>query len=121
VQVLNVKEESPISLVEILEKLGLRLFIGTRMHSVILASLNGVPAVTVSYQHFKGHGIPEQLGLSDYIINIEELQPEILISHVDKLLKNYEEVRRNVLVQVNRIRSQGTPKVRSLLLQHVKS
>jgi len=82
---LDVKDKSPTQVVDIMRKLRLRIFVGTRMHSVILASLAGIPSVAISYQHFKCHGISKQLGLEDYVIDIEKTDSNILLSNIHRL------------------------------------
>jgi colanic acid/amylovoran biosynthesis protein len=52
-------------------------FIGTRMHSVILALNAGVPAMAVGYLH-KSAGMMEQIGLERHCYDIGALAPETL-------------------------------------------
>lgn len=59
--------------------------IGTRMHSVIFASLLNIPAITISYQHHKSEGISKMLGLIRPL-NIETLT-------LNQLIAAYEELR----------------------------
>jgi len=116
VHLLDVKEESPTSLVKVMRNLGLRIFIGTRMHSVLLASLAGIPSVIISYQHFKAHGISKQLGLRNYVIKIENIQPNKLIRCVNKLLKNHEEKRKNLIITVQQLKKINESRISSILL-----
>jgi len=116
VHLIDVKEESPTSLVKIMRNLGLRVFIGTRMHSVILASLAGVPSVIISYQHFKAHGISKQLGLHYYVIDIENIKPDRLMRYVNKLIKNREKERKNLTMAVQRFKKIDEPRINSILL-----
>jgi colanic acid/amylovoran biosynthesis protein len=59
-------------------------FIGTRMHSVILALNAGVPALAIGYLH-KTRGVLDELGLSDYCYDIEMLTAETLIAGFERL------------------------------------
>lgn len=115
-KLLDVKELPPTLLIEIMKNTGLRIFIGTRMHSVILASLAGIPSVIISYQHFKAYGISRQLGLHEYVISIEDIRSDILIHLVDKLLKKEKEVKNRMVARVRQLRRLNEPRLRSLLL-----
>jgi polysaccharide pyruvyl transferase WcaK-like protein len=115
VYLINVKEESPTSLVKIMRKLGLNILIGTRMHSVLLASLAGIPSVIISYQHFKAHGISKQLGLDNYIVNIEKIDPDKLIHYINKLIKNREEIRKRIIMAVQRLKKINEPRISSIV------
>ncbi|MEM3698013.1 MAG: polysaccharide pyruvyl transferase family protein [Candidatus Bathyarchaeia archaeon] len=116
VYLLNVKEESPTSLVKIMGKLGLHIFIGTRMHSVIMASLARIPSIIISYQHFKAHGISQQLGLHNYVISIENITPHRLMTCVEKLLKHYERERTNLIMTIQQLKKINERKICSALL-----
>jgi colanic acid/amylovoran biosynthesis protein len=59
-------------------------FIGTRMHSVILALNAGVPALAVGYLH-KTSGVLEEIGIADYCYDIETLTAEELILGFERL------------------------------------
>ncbi|HMP39056.1 MAG TPA: polysaccharide pyruvyl transferase family protein [Roseiflexaceae bacterium] len=59
-------------------------FIGTRMHSVILALNAGTPAIAVGYLH-KSVGMMEQIGLANYCHDIEHLEPTTLIAAFEQL------------------------------------
>jgi len=111
VYLIDVKEESPTSLVTIMRKLGLNILIGTRMHSVLLASLSGIPSVIISYQHFKAHGISKQLGLDNYVINIENIDPNKLIHYINKLIKNRERIRKRIIMAVQRLKKINEPRI----------
>lgn len=117
IYLLNVKEESPASLVKMMRKLRLHILIGTRMHSVIMASLAGIPSVIISYQHFKAHGISQQLGLHKYVINIENINYHRLISCIKKLFKHYEEERANIIIRVQQLKKINERKISSALLR----
>lgn len=67
------------------ELLDIDALIGTRMHSVIFASMLDIPSVAISYQHHKGEGISKMLGLIKPI-NIDKLTLNQLIAVYEKLL-----------------------------------
>lgn len=51
---------------------GLDYIIGTRFHSVIFSLTSYVPAIAIEYEHKTG-GIMKDLGLSDWVIKIEDV------------------------------------------------
>ena len=48
------------------------LFLGTRLHSNMFALTAGTPTLAISYQ-YKTHGVFSMLGLSDWVIDIENV------------------------------------------------
>ncbi len=65
------------------------IFVGTRMHSNIFALSNGVPVIAIAYLH-KTHGIMQMLGLDRWVINIQEVTPEVLITKIVDLWRERE-------------------------------
>jgi colanic acid/amylovoran biosynthesis protein len=59
-------------------------FIGTRMHSVILALNAGVPALAIGYLH-KTSGVLEELGMADRYYDINTLTAVELIGGFERL------------------------------------
>lgn len=59
-------------------------FIGTRMHSVIMASNAGTPALAIGYL-YKSRGIMQELGLASYCFEIETVTGEQLIEGLQRL------------------------------------
>ena len=106
VHLLDVKHISPESVLTMLSKLKLTIFIGTRFHSVIFASIIGVPSVIISYHHFKAHGMCNMLGLSEYIIDIEHVNPVKLTNYALRLLANNRDVRKRLQIKVEDLRSE---------------
>jgi colanic acid/amylovoran biosynthesis protein len=49
--------------------------LGTRLHSVILALVGGAPVVAMSYEPVKTHGVMALLGLGDFVVDLEALDP----------------------------------------------
>lgn len=60
-------------------------FWGTRMHSNIFAITQGVPVVAISYQH-KTRGIMRMCGLEDYVVDIESVHRDKLMSLFSRVL-----------------------------------
>jgi len=59
--------------------------IGTRFHSVVLSLTSYVPAIAIECEH-KTSGIMHDLGLSDWVIPIEEVTAEKLTELFDRLV-----------------------------------
>jgi colanic acid/amylovoran biosynthesis protein len=80
------------------------LFIGTRMHATIASTSMLVPTVGIAYSH-KMHGIiGEMLGLEDYIIEIENLTYDNLVSVVHKAWLNREDLKEHLSKKIPIIR-----------------
>ncbi len=67
----------------------LDLLVGTRFHSVIFALLSGVPALAIEYEH-KTSGIMQDLGLSEWVLPIEEVSAKRIIPMFDDLVEKRE-------------------------------
>jgi len=65
----------------------MNLFIGTRMHSNIFALSAGVPVIAIGYQH-KTRGIAIMAGVSEWVIDIQDVDKEILVERLAVLWKN---------------------------------
>jgi colanic acid/amylovoran biosynthesis protein len=61
--------------------------VGTRFHSVIFGLTSFVPALAIQYEH-KTLGIMRQLGLEKWVIPIEQVTGQYLISLFDELIKS---------------------------------
>jgi colanic acid/amylovoran biosynthesis protein len=59
--------------------------IGTRFHSVIFALTSYVPSIAIGYE-YKTQGIMADLGLSDWVIDIERVDPSKLTQLFDQLV-----------------------------------
>ncbi len=64
--------------------------IGTRFHSVIFALTSYVPSIAIGYEH-KTLGIMTDVGLKDWVIDIEKIKLDELISLFDGLVNNREQ------------------------------
>jgi colanic acid/amylovoran biosynthesis protein len=72
--------------------------IGTRMHTAIFATSNGVPVILIGYQP-KAFGVMEWLGLGEYCCNIETITTEQLYGLARETLENREEIRQHVIAR----------------------
>ena len=60
--------------------------VGTRFHSVIFALTAGVPALAIEYEH-KTSGIMRDLGLEDWVLAIEDVTTDRLVSLFGGLMR----------------------------------
>jgi len=81
----------------------MEFFVGTRMHSVIFAVINAVPAIAISYQGPKATGIMRDIGLSDFVIPIESATPKCLKNMFNALVENKESVADQISKAVSQI------------------
>ena len=64
------------------------LLIGTRFHSVIFALNVEVPAIAIAYGGNKSYGIMQDIGISDYVIPIEQITAEKIIAMMNEINLN---------------------------------
>lgn len=78
------------------------LFLGTRLHSNLFALTEGVPVVAIGYQ-YKTRGIMRMIGLERWVLDIEQVTGDNLLSLVREALAAREQTRshlRAVLPQI---------------------
>jgi colanic acid/amylovoran biosynthesis protein len=68
---------------------GLDVTVGTRFHSVIFSLTSYVPAIAIEYEH-KTSGIMQDLGLSDWVIKIEDVTAERLAAMYDRMTREHD-------------------------------
>lgn len=78
------------------------MFIGTRMHSNIFSLSNHIPTVAINYEH-KTKGIMEMLELSDYVLDINEINPEKLIKTTEKCWNNRDLLRKQLEERIPKV------------------
>ena len=66
-------------------------FIGTRMHSNIFATSMRIPNIVIAYEK-KTNGIMEIVGLEDYVLEIDTVTSDELISKIDRCINNKTEI-----------------------------
>lgn len=81
----------------------MRLHVGTRLHSNILAVLAGTPVVGVAYE-FKTTEIFDTLGLGDFVVPIEGLDKETLVGIVKDALSEEGDTRARLPRAIGRMR-----------------
>jgi len=74
------------------------LFIGTRTHSCIFALSSGTPVVGIAYEITKGFGIISMVEDQDYIIDIANINKEVLLDRMDRILSK-NQVKRDMILK----------------------
>lgn len=77
-------------------------FIGVRMHANIFALSSGVPTVAIAYEP-KTEGIMQQLGLSDFSVNIRRLDAPTLIDLFNHLSEKADVIRACLAIEIPNI------------------
>lgn len=88
------EETTPAQAIALIQRC--QAFVGTRLHSVIFSIAAGTPAVAVGYLP-KSKGTMEMLGLSDWVLHIDTLQSEELVSRVHDILADPAKSKEKVL------------------------
>lgn len=63
------------------------MFIGSRMHSTIFALAGGTPTIALAYQ-YKTMGTFKEIGLDNYVLNVEDFDQEDLSVMMSKIITN---------------------------------
>ena len=71
----------------------LYFFIGTRFHSVIFSMTSLVPSIAIGYGGNKAKGIMSDFQLDDYVVQIEDVTPNDLITRFDKGIAHYDQIK----------------------------
>ena len=69
--------------------------IATRMHAAILALSAGVPVLPIAYE-FKTTELWRSFGLSDYIANIDEIEPKAFVSLAQRFVTDLPMIRKTL-------------------------
>ena len=80
-----------------------QVFVGSRMHSNILALGVHVPVLAIAYQP-KTTGIMKMVGLQDYVVDINVITAESLDERFNRLYENRENLRELLRINVDKIR-----------------
>lgn len=80
------------------------VLVGTRFHSVIFAQGGGVPCLAIAYGGNKGQGIMRDMGLGEFVINIEDVSPEALCAAFDRLVERADDVKARIAAWNARVR-----------------
>ena len=87
------------------------LHIGTRMHSNILAMLSETPIAAIQYEP-KTEGMMNSFGLSNWLINIEEINPRRLIEIVDKAIEKKDLIKSQIVKNLPELKNKSKDNAR---------
>ncbi|SIQ58571.1 colanic acid/amylovoran biosynthesis protein [Chryseobacterium sp. RU37D] len=68
-------------------------FIGTRFHSIIFSLTSLVPSIAIGYGGNKALGIMRDFSLDDYVVQIQDVHPDLLINMFDKAITKYDAIK----------------------------
>ena len=98
--------EEDLSPMQIKELIGtFDFFIGTRMHSNIFATSMCIPTVAIAYEK-KTNGIMKMLNLEEYIVEMDNITPEMLINKVEKLIKDRNNIKKMLKVKISEVKNE---------------
>jgi colanic acid/amylovoran biosynthesis protein len=86
--------------------------IGTRMHSIILASTSGIPILAFAYEP-KVASFMGMLGQDQYVIDINNLNPVEVTSKFDTLWGNRDKARETILAKTDILKQRAFQNARS--------
>ena len=112
---LDFQKFTPNQLIKKLSDLEISVLIGTRLHSVILASMANIPSIVISYQHFKAKGISKQLGLQEYLIKIDEINDKNLENKYISLSEHHELIKNEMKLSIINTRNELGTKVERII------
>lgn len=78
--------------------------IATRFHNVLMSLLGRRPVVAISFHH-KCSSLMSEMGLSNYCIDINEINPDRLIAKFEALVQESDELRCAIRQRVERLRA----------------
>jgi colanic acid/amylovoran biosynthesis protein len=84
----------------------MNMFIGTRMHSNIFSLSNQIPTVAINYEH-KTKGIMELLDLNDFVIDINEINPNLLINKIQSCWKKKDQIQKHLSRKIPVVKEQA--------------
>lgn len=91
--IIKTEDWSPSEIKSIISNLD--FFVGTRMHSNIFATSTGVPTTAIAYEK-KTNGIMKTVGLQDYIVEINTITSDELISKVKLMINNQNNIKKEL-------------------------
>ncbi len=99
--------ERPLSLTTLRARIAAHdLWIGTRMHSCIFATMAGVPTVPIAYEP-KVEGYFELLELADWPLDIETIDAASLLAAAERALDEASKLRKHMAERIPMLRSRS--------------
>lgn len=68
-------------------------FVGTRFHSIIFSLTSQVPSIAIGYGGNKAKGIMGDFDLDEYVVQIQDVDPDMLVDMFDKAIQNYDQIK----------------------------
>ncbi|MFH1038809.1 MAG: polysaccharide pyruvyl transferase family protein [PVC group bacterium] len=90
------------------------LVVATRFHSALFALVASTPFISIGYQH-KSSGMLRALGLEDFLVDIEAVSCEQIMSLIRPILNRPDDIRSQINSTVNSTRRRITVKLRESL------
>ena len=84
------------------------------MHANIAALSSAVPTVAIGYSH-KSTGIMQQLGLGEHVIDIAQLSTELLVTCLERLIDNAEEIATSLTDQLPRVEAESARNIEAVV------
>lgn len=71
-------------------------FVGTRFHSIIFSLTSQVPSIAIGYGGNKAKGIMGDFNLDEYVIQIQDVNPKMLLDMFDRAIVNYDQIKQQL-------------------------
>lgn len=78
-----------------------KLLIGTRLHSCILSAVAGTPIIAIRYQGFKTQGVMQQLGLREFVHDINNLKSNELNHDINTIMETFDSQKNTISKRVS--------------------
>ena len=99
--VINTDFQTPESFMHNLDKVD--IFIGTRMHSCIMAFLKNIPTINICYE-FKSLELFKDMDLESFVFDINDLDLEKIEEKFRETINQYDEISEKIMNNVERYR-----------------
>lgn len=91
----------------------LSVFVGVKLHSVVLAMCAGVPSLMLEYRP-KCREFMNSVGMGEYTVRTDELIPEVLLERIELLAACAPQISRDILSKLNTYRNLQLERAKSL-------
>ncbi|WP_047246856.1 polysaccharide pyruvyl transferase family protein [Maribacter thermophilus] len=81
-----------------------KLLIGTRLHSCILSAVAGTPVIAIRYQGFKTQGVMQQLGLGEFVHDINNLKSNGISRDINIIMETFDIQKDNISKRVTELK-----------------
>jgi colanic acid/amylovoran biosynthesis protein len=110
---------SPLELRNAYSKM--KIFIGTRLHSVIFSLSVGVPSINISYHGTKSQGILNNIKYFEkFVLDIDTISADYIIKKIKELIKNRKFLSDHLKSEVNKINLKLEEAMKELIFEQNK-